>query len=170
LRRRFSLKTKLFLLVAIAIGSVFLGSSTAAATPATGGFKATVLVKGALAGRTEIEGLGIHFGSERPTDIYVQQVDFPGHATSGWHMHPGLVLATVKTGTITFHFGCRVESFSAGQTFAESPLEVGLAENLNDTPAQVIAAFVIKAGQPPRLDAAAPVCDGEGDQGEEGSH
>jgi quercetin dioxygenase-like cupin family protein len=164
------LKTKLFLLAAIAIGSVFLGSSTAGATLATGGFKSTVLAKGALAGPTEIEGLGIHFATERPTDIYVQQVDFPAHATSGWHQHPGLVLATVKTGTITFHFGCRVATFTAGQTFVEEPLQVGLAENLSDTPAQVLAAFVIKSGQPPRLDAAAPVCDGEGDQGEQGSN
>ena len=164
------MKTKLFLLLAIAISALFLGSATAAATPSSGGFKSTVLAKGALAKPTEIEGLGIHFATERPTDIYVQQVDFPGHATSGWHQHPGLVLATVKTGTITFHFGCRVKSFSAGQTFVEAPLEVGLAENLSDTPAQVLAAFVIQSGQAPRLDAAAPVCNGEGDQGEQGSN
>jgi quercetin dioxygenase-like cupin family protein len=164
------LKTKLFLLLAVAMSALVLGSSTAAATQPTGGFKSTVLVKGALANRYEIEGLGIQFATERPTDVYVQQVDFPGHSSSGWHQHPGLVLVTVKTGTITFHFGCRIATFAAGQSFVEAPLQVGLAENLADTPAQVLAAFVIQSGQPPRLDHDAPVCNGEEDQGENGSN
>ena len=45
----FTLKTKLFLVLAIATSAVFLGSSSAAATPTTGGFKATVLNKATLA-------------------------------------------------------------------------------------------------------------------------
>ena len=88
----------------------------------------------------------------------MQQVDFPGKGTSGWHMHPGLVLVTVKTGSIVFHFGCRTEQFSAGQSFVERPLEVGMAENVVDAPAQNLVTLVVPAGRAPRIDAPAPVC------------
>ena len=152
------MKTKIFLVLAIATSAFFLGSSSAAATPTTGGFKATVLNKATLAKPTEIEGLGIHFATEDTTDIYVQQVDFPGKSTSGWHSHPGLVLVTVKSGSIVFHFGCRTEQFSAGQSFVEPPLAVGMAEDVVDAPAQVIATLVVPVGRAPRIDASAPVC------------
>lgn len=43
----------------------------------------------------------------------------PG-ADSGWHEHPGLVLATVVAGTVTRAVPCRApETFTAGQAFVE---------------------------------------------------
>ena len=154
------MKGKVLLVLAIAAGAIFLGSSTAAATAPTGGFKATLLVKGAMANPVSIEGLGIHFETEGPTDVITQVVDFPAKSGSGWHAHPGLVIVRVKSGTIVFHFGCRAETFVAGQSFTEPPLEAGLAENVSDAPAQSYATLVVPAGRAARIDTPAPICDG----------
>jgi len=43
----------------------------------------------------------------------------PG-SDSGWHEHPGIVLATVVSGTVTRAVPCRkAETFTAGQAFVE---------------------------------------------------
>lgn len=40
-------------------------------------------------------------------------------AQSGWHRHPGIVIATVEKGVVTRSVGCKTVRFSQGQSFTE---------------------------------------------------
>src|SRR3989442_8575949 len=58
------------------------------------------------------------------TDIVVVSIVVTPGGNSGWHYHPGPVLVTVKTGTITFYMGvdpsCSAHVHPAGTTFFEN--------------------------------------------------
>src|SRR5256885_15904778 len=58
------------------------------------------------------------------TDIVVVSIVVTPGGSSGWHYHPGPVLVTVKTGTITFYMGddpsCSAHVHPAGTTFFEN--------------------------------------------------
>lgn len=154
------MKTKAFVVIAVAIGAVFLSSNAVMATPSVG-FTAKVLAKGTLSKPTEIEALGVQFSTERPTDVYVQQVDIAPGGRSGWHEHPGLVLVAVATGAVIVHTGCQAgQQYSAGQSFVEPPLTPIMVENASSTsPAQNFATLVVPAGRAPRIELpTAPDC------------
>src|SRR3989454_7144300 len=67
------------------------------------------------------------------TDIVVVSMVVPPGGNSGGHYHPGPVLVTVKTGTITFYMGddppCSAHVHPAGTTFFENGGMVGMARN-----------------------------------------
>ena len=44
---------------------------------------------------------------------------YPPGAYSGWHSHPGIVVAVVKSGTVLRQVGCRKETFTVGDSFTE---------------------------------------------------
>src|SRR2546428_13638262 len=58
------------------------------------------------------------------TDIVVVSIVVTPGGNSGWHYHPGPVLVTVKTGTITFYMGddpsCSAHVPPAGTTLFEN--------------------------------------------------
>jgi len=94
------------------------------------------------------------------TDIVVvKNVVTPG-GHSGWHFHPGPVLVTVASGTITFYMGddptCSPRVHPAGTTFFENGGMVGIARNEGTVEATVVATFFVPAGSPTRIDAPAP--------------
>ena len=94
------------------------------------------------------------------TDIVVvRNVVAPG-GHSGWHYHPGPVLVTVTTGTITFYMGddpsCSPHVHPAGTTFFENGGMVGIARNEGTVEATAVATFFVPAGSATRLDAPAP--------------
>jgi quercetin dioxygenase-like cupin family protein len=157
------MKTKPFVVLAVAIGAVFLSSNAVMATPPAG-FTAKVLAKGTLSKPAEIEALGVQFSTERSTDVFVQQVDIAPGGSSGWHEHPGLVVVAVATGAVIVHIGCQAgHRYSAGQSFVERPLTPMLVENASSTaPAQNFAAVVVPEGRAPRIELpTAPDCSGK---------
>jgi quercetin dioxygenase-like cupin family protein len=149
------LKTRVFAVLAVAIGVVFLGSNAVMAT-APIGFTAKVLAKGTLSKPAEIEALGIQFSTERATDVYVQQVDIAAGGSSGWHEHPGLVMVAVATGAVNVTVGCDGgHLYSAGQTFVEPPLTPIMVANASST-------LVVPAGRAPRIELSGPPsCSGK---------
>jgi quercetin dioxygenase-like cupin family protein len=156
------LKAKVFLLLAVALCAALLGSSSAAATPASN-FSATILSKGTVAKPAEIEALGIHYANEGPVDVIVQRGDFVGQSNTGWHQHPGLIVVTVKSGTLLVHNGCRTTSYGPGQSVIEPPLKPIMVEALAD--AQVVTVLIVPTGRAPRIDVTpAPVCPAISDQ------
>ncbi|HSS61692.1 MAG TPA: cupin domain-containing protein [Candidatus Limnocylindrales bacterium] len=161
------MKTKVFVVLAVAVGVVFLSSNAVTATPPVG-FTAKILAKGTLSQPTEIEALGVQFSTKHATDVYVQQVDISPGGSSGWHEHPGLVVVAVATGAVVVTVGCEAaRQFSAGQSFVEPPLTPMLVANASSTsPAQNFAAVVVPAGRAPRIELpGAPDCrDRESDE------
>ncbi len=163
------MKTKVFAVLAVAMGVVFLSSNAVMATPPVG-LTAKVLAKGTLAKPVEIEALGVQFSTEGASDVYVQQVDIAPGGNSGWHEHPGLVLIAVATGAVIATTGCQAgHLYSAGQSFVEPPLTPILVVNASSTsPAQNFATLVVPAGRAPRIELpGAPDCSAkESDEGE----
>jgi len=159
-------KTKLFVVLAVAIGVVFLSSNAVMATPAVG-LTGKVLAKGTLSKPTEIKALGVKFSTEEATDVYVQQVDIAPAGISGWHEHPGLVIVAVAAGAVVVTSGCdAARQYSAGQSFVEPPLTPILVENASSTSsAQNFATLVVPAGRAPRIELpGAPDCSRDSDQ------
>src|SRR2546425_8013906 len=94
------------------------------------------------------------------TDIVVVSIVVTPGGSSGWHYHPGPVLVTVKTGTITFYMGddpsCSAHVHPAGTTFFENGGMAGDARNegtVDDPPGVTV---LVPEGGPTRLYAPAP--------------
>lgn len=62
---------------------------------------------------------GISFETKGDTKVATFELTYPIGPNSGWHSHPGIVIAVVKTGTVTRQVGCRVKKFTAGDSFTE---------------------------------------------------
>src|SRR5256886_13107747 len=98
------------------------------------GFTPTVLARGNL-GTFHIQSKAGDYDAELKshdnTDIVVVSIVVTPGGNSGWHYHPGPVLVTVKTGTITFYMGddpsCSAHVHPAGTTFFENGGLVGMA-------------------------------------------
>ena len=124
------MKTKVFVLVAVAVGVLVFGGGVAMATVAVG-FHPTILSQGRIAKPAEISKNGIEFSTRGQTDVLVQSVTLDAATAttpagnSGWHMHPGLYCGKVKLGTVTFHSGCHSKSYSANQSFGRAADDAG---------------------------------------------
>lgn len=126
-------------------------------------FAPTLLARGNL-GTFHIQSKAGDYDAELKshdnTDIVVvRNVVSPG-GHSGWHFHPGPVLVTVTSGTITFYMGddpsCSPHVHPAGTTFFENGGMVGIARNESTVEATAVATFFVPAGSPTRIDAPAP--------------
>ena len=95
-----------------------LAASTASATPATGTSR-TEFVDGILKpGVVRADGIKLKTKEDSTVRTFTLTYDVGGE--SGWHEHPGIVIAVVKSGVVDRKLGCkRAERFTAGQAFTE---------------------------------------------------
>jgi hypothetical protein len=108
----------------------------------------------------------IKFQTKDPTDAYHFTVTYAIGGFSGWHTHPGVLIATVRSGRIVREVGCDSVVYSAGDTFVESGEQPsGQVSNYytatgGDAVSAVIDAVqIVPAGSARRADqAAAPAC------------
>jgi quercetin dioxygenase-like cupin family protein len=57
----------------------------------------------------------VKFQTKDANDLRVQKATFTAGATSGWHHHPGMVLATVASGSVTvWDENCNQETYGPG--------------------------------------------------------
>jgi quercetin dioxygenase-like cupin family protein len=101
----------------------------------------------------------ISLKTQGPTHVVMQEITYdPGGAgplatASGWHHHPGFVLAVVKSGQFKFYEdlgkkGCAVRTLNPGDVFLESGLTPGNLRNETASPAVVDATFVVPQRTP----------------------
>jgi hypothetical protein len=94
-------------LMLIGLGAVvvlFVGTALAAAPTITGGTLARGTVGKLIAGNDDVT-LRRRVGS---TDIVLARYGFQPGSSSGWHRHSGIVLVTVKSGTLqVFNHRCK---------------------------------------------------------------
>ena len=138
-----------------------LTASTAAASPPgpEGNTPAPVAapVVGTLDGPLRAAADGVRYGSARDATLRVYELRYPAGSFSGWHSHPGVVIAVVRSGSVERQTGCVVETFEAGEAFTE----VGDHYVRNPGPTEAIleitqvypASFTAN-----RFEAAAPTC------------
>ena len=103
------------------VGALSLTSSAAAtpATPPPNNPAASPSVIGVLDGPSKAKNDGIELKVKQDTAVRVFTLTYPVGSTSGWHSHPGVVVATVDAGTVRRQIGRKADSFSVGDTFTE---------------------------------------------------
>lgn len=146
------------LTAALVAALIALPREQAAATPPSG-VAAEVLARGTIAQAGHVRVGGIKLATRGPIDVATVHVTFQPGGSTGWHVHPGPALVTVKTGRLTLHRakGCRTRAFNAGQTFLElGPDDVNLTRNETGGVTETVVTFLLPVGAPVTVDAPAP--------------
>ena len=93
-------------------------------------------------------------------EIVTQTVNFPAGAYSGWHTHPGFLVSTELTGTLTrYSTDCSSQSYAPGQSWTETGANTFIVKNETSAPASDIVTFIVPGGTPTtglRIDKAQP--------------
>jgi quercetin dioxygenase-like cupin family protein len=125
----------------------------AGASPGAG-VTATIVARGTTTDKVHVEANGA-------TEVVYQRVTIEPGGFTGWHFHPGPVLAVVESGTLTHYDDrCRADTYVTGEAFEEDPGpdHVHMGVNLGGTPVVLDVTYVIPAGGPLRVEAQAPSC------------
>ena len=139
----------LALVVIGAIATVVAGA--ALATPGSGFIDRTVFARGTLAPQFKIKLQD----SSSPGDVVVQRFVLAPGGQSGWHLHPGVAVVTVKSGELTLDQAkdCSSATYSAGKVAVESPGYVHRVRNLGITDLEFWVTFLdIPVGSPQRME------------------
>jgi quercetin dioxygenase-like cupin family protein len=131
------------LLVALGVAVLALVVGAALATPpknATG-----ITVARATLGTFADQNDGIKVESkQRWADVEIVKVVLEPGGSVGWHHHPGVGLASVKSGTVTvYDEKCKKSVYKAGKGFLESHDQPGLVRNHGKVKAVFYVAFII---------------------------
>jgi quercetin dioxygenase-like cupin family protein len=132
------------LLVAVGMTVLALVVGAALATPPNKGAITTLITRATL-GKFEAEGDGIKVESERHSaDLAIVRVVIEPGGSTGWHHHPGVGPAAVKSGAVTFYDEhCEKTVYKAGEGFLESHDEPMLVRNRGNSKAVFYVAFII---------------------------
>lgn len=130
---------------AIALVAVGLGllPTAAQATPASR-VTGTVLARGTMTDHFRLRADGA-------TEFVVRQITIQPGGDTGWHYHPGTVLAVVQRGTLTHtDANCRSVSYRAGQSLVEpsGSKHVHIGRNLGPEPVELYVTYVDPIGSP----------------------
>jgi quercetin dioxygenase-like cupin family protein len=128
-------------------------------------YKVKVRVKGKFVTRTKtrqvkrmVDTPFVSCSDTTTCDVIVQTITYQPGGFSGWHHHPGVVVAVVKSGQITrFRADCSKQTFTTGQSFVEmGDKDVVFVKNEGSTPTEIEATLIHPAGAAPRSDENAP--------------
>jgi hypothetical protein len=82
-------------------------------------------------------------------EIVTQTVTFAPGASSGWHTHPGFLVSTELTGTLTkYATDCSSQSYGPGQSWTETGANTFVVKNDTSAPASDIVTFIVPGGTP----------------------
>jgi len=90
-------------LLALALIVVFAGTVLATFPVPAGSFHLTILSRGTLSEPVHFNTGAVKFQTKGSVDVATATVTLDPLSSSGWHEHPGVVLVTVKSGTVTFY-------------------------------------------------------------------
>jgi quercetin dioxygenase-like cupin family protein len=119
--------------------------------------------------RSHRERAGVHYNSDRiklqtkdPANIVTQAITYGPGSSSGWHSHVGIVVVTVKDGTVTrYGSDCVAHTYSQGDVFVEtSQLGPIVLRNETALPAHLAATYITQPPVPQnlRIDEPNPGC------------
>jgi len=140
--------------VTATVGVVAIGAlaSVALANHLPFNFTTTPVVTGNLISDVKQNSDRVKFQTKDPTDVRVQKIVFAAGGYSGWHHHPGIVIAAVASGTVTFtESDCSSTTYGpglpAGAVFVEKSDTPGQASSAGG--ATVYATFIAPHADPP---------------------
>jgi hypothetical protein len=145
--------------IAFLIGTAIAGSTASATPPSSPGPApdGPVLVS-KLDGPLKAKANGIDYHIKGDVMVRNFVLKYPAGSNSGWHKHPGLVMASVISGSVTRTLPCKApETFTVGDAF----VEVGPHFVASSTGAELQITQIAPFGTPPadlREDLPAPIC------------
>jgi quercetin dioxygenase-like cupin family protein len=122
-------------------------------------FTTTPLATGSLDNPIQLNNDRIKLQTKDPIIVRVASVAFGPGGSSGWHHHPGFVVATVATGSLTYETSdCSQTTYGPGSVFIESGDEPALATSTGGETGYLT--YVVPKADPAvfRIDDAAPAC------------
>jgi hypothetical protein len=130
MRRPWSRKRK-YLLLAVAL--VVGGTAAALALATTGaGVTTTTFVAADFNKTVHMNSDRVKFQTKDPTTVRVQKLVWVAGAYSGWHHHPGVIIVTVQSGSVTvMDSNCNTVTYGPGLPDGAAFVEGG------DAPLQV---------------------------------
>lgn len=141
------------------------GGSSAVATPpapspsapSAGPMVSGVLV-GSQDGPSKVSQDRVELRTKTETTVTTFELTYPVGSYSGWHSHPGIVVAVVEQGAVERRTGCGAgEVFRAGQAFTETGLHN--VSNVGEVDAVLsITRMYPTASTVGRIDEPAPRC------------
>jgi quercetin dioxygenase-like cupin family protein len=139
-----------------------LAVAVALATPGAGVIFNTILSSGVasddLDEKVHIDDWKITLKTKGSTDYYIQDFALAPGGYAGWHTHPGIYVGTVLTGSIDFYDeNCNLRTFNVGDVWTENDKLHAIA-NHGNVDARTQFVYLIKHGQPRRIDQPAPAC------------
>jgi quercetin dioxygenase-like cupin family protein len=137
------------LLVAVGVAALALVVGAALATPPSGA--TTTPITRATLGKFEQQNAGIEVQSKRRSaDVALVKVVIEPGGSTGWHHHPGVGLASVASGVVTFYDEeCHKTVYKSGKGFIESHDEPMLVRNHGNVEAVFYVTFIIPTNTPP---------------------
>ena len=140
---------------ALAAGALAGGAGPGEPTAPPGpGVRATTLTAGTSSGSIAVTAPG-------PTEVTVREITIEPGGSTGWHSHPGDLLAVVQAGTLTRQLAdCAEVTTPAGLAFVEpgGPQHVHVGRNLGAEPVVLYVTYVLPAGSPLAVEAPDPGC------------
>lgn len=129
-------------IVGVAVIATF--ATVALASPGSG-FAPTNLVTANFNNDVQLNSDRVKFQTKDPTYVRVQTIVFSPGGYSGWHHHPGIVIATVLSGAVTFtKSDCSSQTYGPGlpngAVFVEGGDDPGQASSVGG--ATLYATFV----------------------------
>jgi quercetin dioxygenase-like cupin family protein len=131
------------LLVAVGVTVLALVVGAALATPPSGA-TTTLLVRATL-GKFKAKNDGIKVKSNQGSaDVALVKIELEPGGHTGWHHHPGVGLASVASGAVTFYDEeCGTTVYEAGEGFLESGDEPMLVRNEGSVDAVFYVTFIV---------------------------
>ena len=151
--------TTLFVMFACAVAA----PTFAFATPPAGVVSNVIVAQGATLGpikeRAKLgDGWAVTIEDQGQSEFYFQDLVLGPGGYTGWHSHPGVLLLTVKEGTLEIYLkDCAKHTYTAGQSFTEGA-DPHAAMNRGPGNARLLVAYIVKKGEPRRIEAPQPQC------------
>jgi quercetin dioxygenase-like cupin family protein len=146
------------------VGLLLVMATIALASPPSGQHT-TPAVTGTLQ-PIDIEPNGIEFETEQPVEVTTFTLTLDPGGFTGWHTHPGVLIATVQSGAVIRQVGCDSQTYSVGQAFVEhGDQPTGQVKNASATqPAVFSVTQIAPPGTPRRTEDSPPSCPASGAQ------
>ena len=141
--------------IAATVGVAVIGTLAASVVLGSPGSGVTIttLVTANFDHAVHLNSDRVKFQTKDPTDVRIQHLAFAPGAFSGWHHHPGVVIVTVESGSLTLW-----ESDCSSLTYGPGLPNGAVFAEGGDSPQQVVAgadgatvyaAFIAPSQDPP---------------------
>ena len=115
----------------------------------------TPFVTAAFDENVQINSDRVKLQTKGPTDVRLQKLNVSPGGYSGWHHHPGLVIVTVASGTLTYTTSdCQSKTYGPGLPNGATFVESGdnPAQASSTTGATIYATYIAPRGAGFRID------------------